>query len=398
MLDSLDSYDHIPELLRELRPTGVTLLADPAVAGHTVARTVHEGITRAGITPSRVLTPADGGVQAVEALASRLLPGELIVGVGGGSTLDLAKLAAAAGRRPELLRYLTSPQRSGLIALPETWDEPAGVLAVPTTLGTGSEAGQVACFTHRGAKRIAMGRCLKPLAALRTADATETLPASLVMDGALEAVFRTLIPYSSDTVDLPEQDAAVEQLAVGLLTAGDELARHLAEGLATPAPVRLRLAHLSAESQLEHINIGRNPYAVKCWAIANELSTVLGVAKMRAVCALWPAVWRRALDGDLRFGSADRIHRLWRRLCHQVSWLAPEPEDGLHRLMQRWQIDRTVRLSPLLRREIALRSVRAWGAGLPTLAELSADDITALLAEATEPAPAGGSPTLLLAG
>ncbi|GAB3169560.1 daptide-type RiPP biosynthesis dehydogenase [Streptomyces incanus] len=398
MSASLDSYDRIPVLLRELRPTGVTLLADPAVAGHTVTRAVQDGITRAGITPTRALTPADGGVRAVEALASRLCPGELIVGVGGGSTLDLAKLAAAAGRRPELLRYLTSPQRSGLIALPGTWEEPAAVLAVPTTLGTGSEAGQVACFTHRDAKRIAMGRSLKPFAALHTAEATETLPAPLVMDGALEAVFRTLIPYSSDTLDLPEQDAAVEQLAVGLLTAGDELARHLAQGRPAPATARLRLAHLSAESQLGQINVGRDPYAVKCWAIANELSTFLGVAKMRAVCALWPAVWRRALDGDLRFGSADRIHRLWQRLRHQVPWLAPEPEDGLRQLMLRWQTDHTLRLSPRLRRDIALRSVRAWGAGLPTLAKLSADDITALLAEATEPAHADGSPKLLLTG
>lgn len=395
---SPDSYDRIPALLRELRPTGVTLLADPAVARHAVTRAVREGIARAGITPTRALTPADGGVRSVETLASRLSPGELIVGVGGGSTLDLAKLAATAHRRPELLRYLTSPQRSGLIALPEAWREPAPVIAVPTTLGTGTEAGQVACFTHGSAKRIAMGRCLKPVAALRTAEATETLPASLVMDGALEAVFRTVIPYSSDTVDLPEQDEAAEQIAVGLLTAGDELARHLAQGLPAPAPARLLLARLSAESQLGHINVGRNPYAVKCWAIANELSTVLGVAKMRAVCALWPAVWRRALDGDVRFGSADRIDRLWRRLRHQVPWLAPEPEDGLRRLMQRWRTDRTLPLTPPLRREIALRSVRAWGAGLPTLAKLSADDITALLAEATEPPSADGSPTLLLAG
>ncbi|MFJ4538763.1 daptide-type RiPP biosynthesis dehydogenase [Streptomyces tibetensis] len=390
---SLDTYDRIPELLRELNPTGVTVLADPAVADHTVTRKILAEIAHAGFTPDRVVTPADGGMPAVEAAASRLCPGELVVGVGGGSTLDFAKLVAAVGRHPDLLRYLTSGQRSGLVALPLPWGEHAEVLAVPTTLGTGSEAGPVACFPHGDGKRIAMGECLRPRAALRVPEATETLPGRLVMDGVLEALFRTVIPYSSDTLDLPEQDAAVEDLAGRLLVVGDRLARHTATGLPAPAPERLLAARLSAESQRGAINIGRNPYAVKCWAVANELSTTLGLAKMRAVSALWPVVWRQALRGDTRFGSADRVHRLWERLRQRAPWLAPGPDDGLERLMLRWRIDRTVHLAPHLRHHIALRSVRAWGAGLPTLAGLSADDVAALLAEATEPtASAAGSP------
>ncbi|MDQ0960417.1 alcohol dehydrogenase class IV [Streptomyces sp. B4I13] len=388
---SLDAYDRIPPLLRELRPTGVTVLADPAVADHAVTRNVTAEIVRAGFTPTVAVTPADGGMRAVEARASRFSPGELVVGVGGGSTLDFAKLSAAVGRRPGLLRYLTSAQRSGLVALPLTEGEHAEVLAVPTTLGTGSEAGPVACFPHEDGKRIAMGECLRPRAALRVPEATETLPGPLVLDGVLEAIFRTVIPYSSDTLDLPEQDAAVEELAGELLTAGDALARRLAAGLPAPAPERLRVARLSAESQRGAINVGRSPYAVKCWALANELSTTLGLAKMRAVAALWPVVWRQALRGDTRFGSADRVHRLWERLGQRAPWLAPRPDDGLEQLMRRWRIDRTVHLAPHLRHHVALRSVRAWGAGLPTLAGLSADDVVALLAEATEPTafPAG---------
>ncbi|WP_331718186.1 daptide-type RiPP biosynthesis dehydogenase [Streptomyces virginiae] len=395
---TLDTYDRIPELLRDLSPTGVTVLADPAVAAHAVTRKVHAEVERAGFTPTLALTPAAGGMPAVAAFASRLSPGELVVGVGGGSTLDFAKLSAAVGRRPELLRYLTSRQRSGLVALPLTWGEHAEVLAVPTTLGTGSEAGPVACFPHEDGKRIAMGECLRPRAALWVPEATETLPGHLVLDGVLEAIFRTVIPYSSDTLDLPEQDAAVEELAGRLLTDGDELARYIGAGSPAPAPGRLRVARLSAESQRGTINIGRSPYAVKCWALANELSTTLGLAKMRAVCALWPVVWRRALQGDTRFGSAERIHRLWDRLRRQAPWLAPTPDEGLEQLMLRWGIDHTVHLPPQLRHRIALRSVRAWGAGLPTLAGLSADDVVALLAEATEPTPTrAGSPEPLSA-
>ncbi|MFC5952957.1 daptide-type RiPP biosynthesis dehydogenase [Streptomyces pratens] len=396
---SLDTYDQIPGLLRDVHPTAVTVLADPAVATQTVTERIRAQITRAGFAPTQVLTPTDGGIAAIASFASKLSPGELVVGVGGGSTLDFAKLAATASRHPELIRYLTAGQRSGLVALGPSLGEHAEVLAVSTTLGTGSEAGPVACFPYDGTKRLAMGECLRPRGALWVAEATDTLPGPLVLDGVLEAIFRTVIPYTSDTLDLPEQDAAVEELAGHLLIAGEELARHLATDQAAPAHWRLRVARLSAESQRGAINVGRSPYAVKCWALANELSTVMGLAKMRAVAALWPVVWRRALQGDTRFGSAARIHRLWERLSHHAPWLAPQPDNGLERLMQRWQIDHRVHLSPQLLHQVALRSVRSWGAGLPTLTRLSADDIAALLEEATEPtAPMAGSPKPLPAG
>jgi NADP-dependent alcohol dehydrogenase len=397
---ALDTYDQIPGLLRDLRPTGVTVLADPAVAAHTVTEKVQAQIAGAGFAPTLALTPADGTLPAVEAFAAGLGAGELVVGIGGGSTLDFAKLAAAISRSPEAIRYLTAGQRSGLVVLPAALGEYADILAVPTTLGTGTEAGPVACFPYDSVKRIAMGECLRPRAALWVAQATETLPGPLVLDGVLEAVFRTVIPYTSDSVDLPEQDAAVEELAGELLLAGDELARCLGAGRAAPGAERLRVAKLSAESQLGAINVGRSPYAVKCWALANELSTLLGLAKMRAVAALWPLVWRRALAGDTRFGSAARIHRLWEQLRLRAPWLAPSPYDGLEQLMLRWRIEHTVRLPKELLHTVALRSVRSWGAGLPTLAGLSADDIAALLDEATEPAaaPAADSHELLPAG
>ncbi|MFJ4873980.1 daptide-type RiPP biosynthesis dehydogenase [Streptomyces sp. NPDC088745] len=397
---ALDAYDQIPGLLRDLRPTGVTVLADPAVAEHTVTEQVRDRLTRAGFAPTPASTPADGTLPAIEAFAAGLGDGELVVGIGGGSTLDFAKLATAISRSPETVRYLTAGQRSGLVVLPAALGEYANLLAVPTTLGTGTEAGPVACYPYDGVKRIAMGEVLRPRAALRVAGATETLPGRLVLDGVLEAIFRTVIPYTSDSVDLPRQDAAVEELAGALLLAGDEIARSLAAGEPAPEAERLRVARLSAESQLGAINVGRSPYAVKCWALANELSTALGLAKMRAVAALWPLVWRRALAGDTRFGSAARIQRLWGRLRVHAPWLAPHPYDGLEQLMLRWRIEHTVRLPRELLHTVALRSVRFWGAGLPTLAGLSADDIAALLDEATEPAAAhaADSHALLPAG
>jgi hypothetical protein len=47
----------------------------------------------------------------------RLAGAELVVGLGGGSLLDQAKLATLAVAGPEVCARLTVPQRSGLIVL-----------------------------------------------------------------------------------------------------------------------------------------------------------------------------------------------------------------------------------------------------------------------------------------
>ncbi|MFH9572428.1 daptide-type RiPP biosynthesis dehydogenase [Streptomyces sp. NPDC017230] len=387
----LRGIDRLADWLRRDGARTVTVIADPAVAGRPVTTGVLDQVERAGRTPRLIVLNGPTGLDAVAETAAGLDPEGIVIAVGGGTTLDFAKLAALSARHPHFHRYLTAPQRSGFLVLPPALGPHVRVLAVPTTLGTGSELGTVACFSRDGGKFLATGSCLRPVAALWSAEATDTLPPGLVADGALEALFRTVSPYTGDATELPEQDAAVEALAARILVAGYEVAALRAEGRALPAELRLRIAESSGESQIGRINIGRSPYAVKCWAMANELSTTLDLAKMRTVAALWPVLWRHTLDGDTRLGSPDRIHRLWRVLRAGAPWLPDDPAAGLLRLMSDWHIDRTVRADTGQLARATTRIMRGWGAGLPILDELSAADVRALLAEATEPAP-GGSP------
>lgn len=380
--------DQVADWLRRDRTPAVTVLGDPAVAGQVVATSIRAQVESVGLTPRVCSGTGQGDLAAIRTLASLLVPGELVIGVGGGTTLDLAKLAVLAAKHPEALRWLAAPQRSGMIALPPRLGVSTRVLAVPTTLGTGSELGTVACFEHAGSKRLVAGPCLRPVAALWVPEATVTLPIELVAEAVLEALFRTVSPYVGDPTERPDEDALVEDLAGQLLNAGDQVAEHRRTGRAVGPELRLRIAELSGESQIGRINLGRSPYSVKGWPIANELSTTLGLAKMRAVAAVWPVLWQRVRGGDDRLGDSGRIDRLWTVLRRQAPRLDPEPALGLRGLMDDWGIDREVRATSAQIDSTVTRTMRAWGAGLPMLGGLSADDLRSLLTEATQP----GSP------
>jgi NADP-dependent alcohol dehydrogenase len=379
--------DRLAGWLRRRPVAAATLLADPAVADQPITAAVHAQVVRAGLRPRLVVGAGRGDLDAVRGLADRLVPGEIVVGVGGGTVLDLAKLAALVAGSAEAWSRITAPQRSGMVALPPHLGERVPVVAVPTTLGTGSELSTVACVQHARSKRLVTGPCLRPAGAVWDARATDTLPAAYVADGVLEALFRTVSSYVGDPTRLPGPDARVEALAARLIRLGHAVADRRRAGRPVDADLRLRIARCSGESQIGLINIGRSPYSAKAWPIANELSTTLGLPKMRAVAAVWPAVWRWIERGDTRLGDAGRLRRLWTRVRRPAPWLSADPAAGIAELMDGWDIERRVRATPDELDAVVIRAMRAWGAGLPMLGGLTATDLRRLLAEAVQVAP-----------
>ncbi len=376
--------DQLAGWLRRNKIPALTVLADPAIMDQPIMAAVYTQAADAGLSPRLVRGGGRGDLESIRTLADRLTEGEVIVGVGGGTVLDLAKLATLVAACPEALRRITAPQRSGMIALPPHLGDSTRVVAVPTTLGTGSELSTVACFEQAGSKRLVTGPCLRPAAAVWDAEATATLPVELIADGVLEALFRTVSAYVGDTTNLPEQDAMVEQLAARLIQLGYAVADCRRAGEPVNADLRLRIAEQSGESQIGLINMGRSPYSVKGWAIANELSTTLGLPKMRTVAAIWPVLWRHIGIGDTRLGDSGRLHRLWADVRCRTPWLSADPAGGIADLIDEWGIERRVRATPDAIDCVVTRAMRAWGAGLPMLGGLTAADLRELLIEATE--------------
>ncbi|MEU7229364.1 daptide-type RiPP biosynthesis dehydogenase [Streptomyces chrestomyceticus] len=381
---SLSGADELARLLGNddvIRGRNVTVLVDDAVRDSAIHQRVAGALGAA--CAETLVFHGPGDLRSVLALAERLAGAELVVGLGGGSLLDQAKLATLAVAGPGVSARLTVPQRSGLIVLVPQPVRPVPLIAVPTTVGTGSESSAVACLTYPQGKRLIMGKALRPEIAVMDPLATATLPQKLVAEGVLEALFRLVSPYVGDHGDLPPQDARVEDTARRLVRLGYEARDAARAGQRCSDGLRLEIAELSGSSHDAWFHSGRDPYAVKGWLVANELSSALAIRKMTAVAALLPPLWQAIDAGEGRLGSARRLRRLWSLLRSEgPEQLPADPAAGVAALIDSWGVDRSVRLTPDHAEAVALRIVRAWGAGLPMLGGLAAEDLLSLLNEA----------------
>ncbi|MFD6417498.1 daptide-type RiPP biosynthesis dehydogenase [Streptomyces sp. NPDC060194] len=377
-------------------PVGhASVLVDPALAGSRITALVEDGLRRAGHQVQMLAPEGPGNAAEVLDLARRTARSEVIVSVGGGTCTDRAKLVAAVQDNPEAADALRNNSRSGLVAIHPRIRRKRPLLAVPTTLGPGSELSRVACMPHEQGKRLISAEALIPDAALLDASATETLPAHLLQEGVLEALFRTVTPYVGDHRELPVEDAFCEASAAQLASLGHRLSELRTAGLPAGAELRLDTARLSGLTHAPWMRLGRAPFTTAGWIVANELSAALGVRKMTAVAALLPHLWQKVLDGDERYGSERRLRRIWDRISHGTPQpLSAHPAHGVTGLIEGWGVERHLDADPARLRGIALRTTRAWGAGLPMLGGLLTDDVEELLHLALDRTDPRDSPAL----
>ncbi|MEU8887041.1 daptide-type RiPP biosynthesis dehydogenase [Streptomyces sp. NPDC048442] len=359
-----------------------TVLVDPALTESAVTALVETELDRAGHTVRRLVPEGPGDVDEILDLTRRTARTELFVAVGGGTCIDRAKLAVVAGDSEEAATALRARSRCGLLTLGPEVRRRRPLLAVPTTVGPGSELSRVACMPHQQGKRLVSAEALTPDAALLDAAATETLPGELLAEGILEALFRTVTPYAGDHKERPVEDAFCEAAATQLAVLGYRFGELRRAGRRAGPELRLDIARLSGLTHSTWMRLGRSPFTTEGWIIANELSTALNVRKMTAVAALLPPLWRAVLDGDERYGSALRLHRIWARIREGAPAGLPEdPAHGIAVLIDDWGIGHTVTATPDRLAVVARRTTRAWGAGLPMLGGLLTADVQQLLYE-----------------
>ncbi len=123
------------------------------------------------------------------------------VAVGGGSTIDTAKVANLYATYPaDLLDYVNPPIGKG-IPIPGAVKP---LIAIPTTAGTGSETTGVAIFdlTEMHAKTGIAHRALRPVVGILDPENTRTLPKMIAASSGLDVLSHALesltaIPYGS---------------------------------------------------------------------------------------------------------------------------------------------------------------------------------------------------------
>lgn len=140
-----------------------------------------------------------------------------VVGIGGGSAMDAAKLVSVALANDLDLTQVFPP---GLELRPGPL-----VALVPTTAGTGAEATVVAMLWHDGAKRIFVHPHLVPDIAVLDPDLLRALPAPVTAAGGLDAIshaMESLLSTFSTPMTQGAAASALRNLARWLPVAYDE--------------------------------------------------------------------------------------------------------------------------------------------------------------------------------
>ena len=165
------------------------LVADPVLRGLGVTGLAGDLLEKAGIE-SHIYDgftgePTANDIDAASALARQHGAGA-VIGLGGGSALDTAKLVACCAVSGEpAMAYALCATPLPKNRLP--------IIAVPTTAGTGSEVTRVSVFADAGKVKVwAWGEELKPDVAILDPELTVALPPAVTAGTGLDALVHAI--------------------------------------------------------------------------------------------------------------------------------------------------------------------------------------------------------------
>jgi hydroxyacid-oxoacid transhydrogenase len=186
--------------LADLGVRRVMVLADPNLKGMAPVQTVLESIAEQNVAFAlfdRVrIEPTDRSLkEAIEFASSEPFDG--FVAVGGGSTIDTAKVANLYSTYPpaDFLDYVNTPIGKGL-PVPSNLKP---LFALPTTAGTGSETTGVAIFDleEMHAKTGIAHRRLKPTLGIVDPENTRTMPPVVIASTGLDVLTHAIESYTA---------------------------------------------------------------------------------------------------------------------------------------------------------------------------------------------------------
>ncbi|MEH3116691.1 MAG: iron-containing alcohol dehydrogenase [Methylorubrum populi] len=210
-------------------------------------------------------------LDAALAEAERVRP-DLVVGFGGGSAMDLAKLVAVLPGSGQRLADVVGPERVA--------GRRVGLVQVPTTAGTGSEAGTRALVTdpEAQAKLAVQSRHMLADLAVIDPDLTMSVPPAVTAATGIDAMAHCVEAYTSRRAHPAIDLYALE----GVRLVGRHLSRAVADGSDREARAGLALASLYGGFCLGPVNTTAGH------AVAYPLGTRHHVAHGLACAAIFP--------------------------------------------------------------------------------------------------------------
>ena len=196
------SIKQIPELLREQKVTKPLLVTDQGLVKASIAGRLVNVLNKAAI-PHVLFSDveANPSVKTVNTIQKIYLAEgcDGIIALGGGSSIDAAKGAAARVARPQK----SVEQLSGLFKILKTLPP---FIAIPTTAGTGSETTVAALITDAEThhKHAILDLSLIPRYAILDAELTTGLPKSITAVTGMDALTHAVEAYLCWTYNTKE--------------------------------------------------------------------------------------------------------------------------------------------------------------------------------------------------
>jgi alcohol dehydrogenase len=245
----------LPERIKSLGAKKAFLVTDPGVCAAGIMDRVTAILRDASVdfvVCDRV--KPDSGSRLIDETTVELKSSgaDVVVGIGGGSSLDTAKaVAALATNAGSALDYA---------GLNKVRNRPLPMIAVPTTSGTGSEVTLWSVFTDdtRAVKVAIGGVLIYPSVALCDPELTLELPAALTAATGMDALAHAIECYTNNNCQPISGALAIEAIRLigqnlrsAVLNGRDSRSRYgmmLASTMAGIAmnPTRLGLAHALA--------------------------------------------------------------------------------------------------------------------------------------------------------
>lgn len=189
------------EELKKLGVNKATLVTDQGLVKFGIAAKIKESVENAGIELNVYdQCEPDSSVETVEKIADLSKDADVIIGLGGGSSMDPAKAAAIVVTNGGSIRDYQGCDKFKTAPLP--------IVAIPTAAGTGSECTPFAVIADRQRewKMPIGGTGIMPALAICDPELTYSLPAGITAATGMDALTHAIEAYTSRCTE-PISDA-----------------------------------------------------------------------------------------------------------------------------------------------------------------------------------------------
>ncbi|MEO0937157.1 MAG: iron-containing alcohol dehydrogenase [Pseudomonadota bacterium] len=209
------------------KPYGRALIVtDPGMMATGIVARAEAALDAADVPHARFdQVTADPPEAVIEAATEAAQGADLVIGLGGGSSIDVAKLAALLARSGEALTDVYGVGAAKGPRLP--------LIAVPTTAGTGSEVTPISIVTTGASEKMGVvSPVILPDIALLDPELTRGLPAHVTAATGIDAMVHAIEAYASASPNNNPVSRALAVEALRLMGAALERAVHQPDDMA----------------------------------------------------------------------------------------------------------------------------------------------------------------------